>query len=142
MEFDTWKPGTPDYANVDTEVRMRLTTLFFFCNRPTVGALMALGGDLGDAFKAADGTEDASRGCEGDRGTLEAAESSASEADYEPGVCCARSSCIIHPHEYYFKLLQTFSKRNSRPHSSSTTARVQQPSCLIGAGHVWRLWAA
>ena len=30
---------------------MELTTLYFFCNRPTVAAMMALGTDLGDAFK-------------------------------------------------------------------------------------------
>ena len=51
MEFETWKPGSPDYAQVDAELRMRLTMLFFFCNRPTLGALMGLGGDLSAAFK-------------------------------------------------------------------------------------------
>ena len=83
MEFESWKPGSAQYANLDSEMRMRLTTLFFFCNRPTVGALMALGGDLGDAFKA-DGAPGSSAG---DERALEAtAESFASEADYEPGV--------------------------------------------------------
>ena len=50
MEFETWQQGSPDYANVDAELRMRLTTLYFFSNRPTMGALMAIGGDLGQAF--------------------------------------------------------------------------------------------
>ena len=50
MEFETWQQGSPDYANVDAELRMRLTTLYFFSNRPTIGALMAIGGDLAHAF--------------------------------------------------------------------------------------------
>ena len=50
MEFETWQQGSPDYANVDAELRMRLTTLYFFSNRPTIGALMAIGSDLGHAF--------------------------------------------------------------------------------------------
>jgi len=31
-------------------MRMRLKTLYFAANRPTVGALIALGGDVGAAF--------------------------------------------------------------------------------------------
>lgn len=51
IEFATWKPSSDQYANVDTEVKLKLSTLCFFCNRPTLGALMGLGTDLGNAFK-------------------------------------------------------------------------------------------
>ena len=33
-------------------MRMRLKTLYFFANRPTIGALIALGGDFGAAFSS------------------------------------------------------------------------------------------
>ena len=51
VDFQTWKPGSAHYDNVDAAMDMQLTTLYFFCNRPTVAALMGLGTDLGDAFK-------------------------------------------------------------------------------------------
>lgn len=55
LEFEKWQPDAPSYASVDTELRMRLTTLFFYCNRPTLGALMGLGGDLSAAAAAPPG---------------------------------------------------------------------------------------
>ena len=51
LDFQTWKPGSATYANVDAELSVRITALYFFGNRPTIGALMGIGGDLGDAFK-------------------------------------------------------------------------------------------
>ena len=51
MEFETWKPESEKYADVDAELRVRLTTLHFFGNRPTIGALMGIGKDLSLAFK-------------------------------------------------------------------------------------------
>ncbi|KAK9819963.1 hypothetical protein WJX72_004515 [[Myrmecia] bisecta] len=54
LDFETWKPTSPLYASIDSQLHMRLTTLFFFCNRPTIGALMAVGVDLGKAFKGDD----------------------------------------------------------------------------------------
>ena len=39
-------------AGVDAEMRMRLKTLYFFANRPTIGALIALGSDMGAALKS------------------------------------------------------------------------------------------
>lgn len=59
MHFETWQPESRDYADVDAELRMQLTTLYFFCNRPTLGALMGIGGDLSDAFK---GPQSAAKG--------------------------------------------------------------------------------
>ena len=96
MDFESWKPGSPDYADVDSELRMRLTTLFFFCNRPTVGALMALGSDLGDAFKAGNDPQGTNGDDESspDGRALHEAESSASEMDYEPGEYCHTCKCI------------------------------------------------
>jgi len=51
LDFQSWKPGSLQYANVDAELTVRITALHFFGNRPTIGALMGIGGDLGDAFK-------------------------------------------------------------------------------------------
>lgn len=84
MDFDSWKPDGPEYRNVDSQLHMRLTTLYFFCNRPTLGALMAFGTDLGDAFKTGSSGQQEGNNTEEDS-SLQAAESSASEADYEPG---------------------------------------------------------
>ena len=65
LEFETWKPEAEAYANVDAELRVRLTTLHFFGNRPTIGALMGIGKDLSLAFKhPQDGTQAASSGKE------------------------------------------------------------------------------
>lgn len=50
--LETWSPGHPGYTGVDSELRMTLTTLYFFCNRPTIGALIGVGIDTGAAFTA------------------------------------------------------------------------------------------
>lgn len=50
LDFDSWAQGSSGYAGVDSEMRMRLKTLYFAANRPTIGALIALGGDVGAAF--------------------------------------------------------------------------------------------
>jgi hypothetical protein len=52
LDFDTWAPGSAGYAGVDAEMRMRLKTLYFFANRPTIGALIALGSDMAAAVKS------------------------------------------------------------------------------------------
>lgn len=51
LDFETWARGSVEYAGVDSELRMRLTTLFFFLNRPTVAALMAVGSAMAAAVK-------------------------------------------------------------------------------------------
>ena len=75
MEFETWQQGSPMYANVDAELRMRLTTLYFFGNRPTIGALMGIGGDLSAAFSS--GKTPAG----GEPANLDPARSSSEDAD-------------------------------------------------------------
>lgn len=50
LNFQTWRPDSPEYAGIDSELRMKLTTFYFFCNRPTIGALICVGTDLGDVF--------------------------------------------------------------------------------------------
>eukprot|EP00884_Botryococcus_braunii_P010315 jgi/Botrbrau1/19285/Bobra.0073s0028.1 len=50
LVLETWAPGHPQYTGVDSELRMTLTTLYFFCNRPTIGALIGVGIDTGAAF--------------------------------------------------------------------------------------------
>lgn len=62
LEFETWKPEADTYANVDAELRVKLTTLHFFGNRPTIGALMGIGKDLSLAFKAPGGSAQAGTG--------------------------------------------------------------------------------
>ena len=52
VEFESWKPESPEYKGLDAHLQTRLTSLLFFCNRPTVAALMCLGTDLGEAVKA------------------------------------------------------------------------------------------
>lgn len=52
LEFDTWAQTSSGYAGVDSEMRMRLKTLYFYANRPTIGALMGIGGDLAAAFRS------------------------------------------------------------------------------------------
>ena len=86
LEFETWKPESASYANVDAELRVRLTTLHFFGNRPTIGALMGLGKDLSLAFKkpnaAPKTVSDGQEGLEGrgEDGTEEETEPSSDEA--------------------------------------------------------------
>lgn len=55
VDFNTWKVGDPRYVGVDTELTMALTTFWFFCNRPTVAALMGLGTDMAAAARGPDG---------------------------------------------------------------------------------------
>ena len=52
LEFESWKPDSSEYLGLDAQLQTRLTSLHFFCNRPTVAALMCLGTDLTDALKA------------------------------------------------------------------------------------------
>ena len=55
VDFSTWKVGDPRYVGVDTELTMALTTFWFFCNRPTVAALMGLGTDMAAAARGSVG---------------------------------------------------------------------------------------
>jgi hypothetical protein len=49
LDFQTWKPDSVDYKGTDAEMSMKLTSFLFFCNRPTVGALIGLGADMAAA---------------------------------------------------------------------------------------------
>ena len=49
LDFNIWRPTSPLYRGTDTELTMKLTTFWFFCNRPTVGSLIGLGTDLAAA---------------------------------------------------------------------------------------------
>ncbi len=53
LDFNMWRPTSPLYRGTDTELTMKLTTFWFFCNRPTVGALIGLGSDLAAATAVA-----------------------------------------------------------------------------------------
>lgn len=45
--FAKYNPTSSNYTGLDVEVVLRLSTLVFYCNRPTVAALMVFGTDLG-----------------------------------------------------------------------------------------------
>ena len=46
MQYNKWAPQSPEYHDVNAQVHVKLKTLSFFCNRPTLGALMAIGDDV------------------------------------------------------------------------------------------------
>lgn len=73
LDFQTWKTDSVDYKGVDADMSMKLTSFWFFCNRPTVGALIGLGTDMA---AATDTSEKAG-----------AAASQASDADAEKVGC-------------------------------------------------------
>lgn len=52
LQYVKRTPKSPDYQDVDAEVHVKLKTLSFFGNRPTVGALMAIGDDISAASAA------------------------------------------------------------------------------------------
>lgn len=45
--FSQYNPTSTNYTGLDVDVVLRLSTLVFYCNRPTVAALMVFGTDLG-----------------------------------------------------------------------------------------------
>jgi vacuolar protein sorting-associated protein 13A/C len=44
--FAQYSPSSSSYSGLDVEVALKLSTLVFYCNRPTVAALMVFGTDL------------------------------------------------------------------------------------------------
>ena len=54
VDMHVWRPEDPRYAGTDTELTMKLTSFWFFCNRPTVAALMRLGTDMAAASRNPD----------------------------------------------------------------------------------------
>ena len=52
LQYAKRTPKSPDYRDVDAEVHIKLKTLSFFGNRPTLGALMAIGDDISAASTA------------------------------------------------------------------------------------------
>ncbi|KAK9139107.1 hypothetical protein Scep_008788 [Stephania cephalantha] len=46
LTFSTKNPGSPSYDGIDTQMRLRMSKLDFFCNRPTLVALIQFGLDL------------------------------------------------------------------------------------------------
>lgn len=47
LRFAQYSPNSNNYTGLDVEVLLKLSTLVFYCNRPTVAALMVFGTDLG-----------------------------------------------------------------------------------------------
>lgn len=52
LQYAKRTPKSPEYRDVDAEVHVKLKTLSFFGNRPTLGALMAIGDDISAAGAA------------------------------------------------------------------------------------------
>ncbi|KAI8561923.1 hypothetical protein RHMOL_Rhmol04G0379800 [Rhododendron molle] len=49
VTFSTRNPSSPDYDGIDTQMSIRMSKLDFFCNRPTLVALIGFGLDLSSA---------------------------------------------------------------------------------------------
>ncbi|KAG9136747.1 hypothetical protein Leryth_004514 [Lithospermum erythrorhizon] len=54
--FLTRDPNSPDYDGIDTQMCIRMSKLEFFCNRPTLVALINLGFDLNAAYSGTGGS--------------------------------------------------------------------------------------
>jgi len=52
------RPDSKEYEGVDTALDATLNKLYFYCNRPTVAALITMGLDVGAVASAAFGTDD------------------------------------------------------------------------------------
>ncbi|CAL1397515.1 unnamed protein product [Linum trigynum] len=50
--FSTRNSASPDYEGIDTQMSIRMSKLEFFCNRPTLVALIGFGIDLGNVGSA------------------------------------------------------------------------------------------
>ncbi|KAK4265962.1 hypothetical protein QN277_026944 [Acacia crassicarpa] len=46
VTFSTRSSGSPDYDGIDTQMNVRMSKLEFFCNRPTIVALISFGLDM------------------------------------------------------------------------------------------------
>ncbi|KAL0291932.1 UNVERIFIED_CONTAM: hypothetical protein Scaly_2614300 [Sesamum calycinum] len=51
-------PGSPDYDGIDTQMSIQMSKLEFYCNRPTLVALINFGFDLSSADRGAIGTNE------------------------------------------------------------------------------------
>lgn len=80
--FALRRPGFPEYQGTDSTLDIKLNRLYFFCNRPTVAALISMGMDLGVAMSKGFGQSQDSQGSEETSADkLGQAESIASAAD-------------------------------------------------------------
>lgn len=59
VNFLTRSPGSPQYDGIDTQICIRMSALEFFCNRPTLVALIGFGFNLSLAGSAVSKTSDA-----------------------------------------------------------------------------------
>ncbi|XP_047337153.1 uncharacterized protein LOC124940662 [Impatiens glandulifera] len=53
VTFSTRNPNSPDYDGMDTKMNIRMSKLEFFCNRPTLVALIGFGFDISSGNKGA-----------------------------------------------------------------------------------------
>ncbi|KAL0308079.1 UNVERIFIED_CONTAM: hypothetical protein Sangu_2997600 [Sesamum angustifolium] len=58
VTFLTRNPGSPDYDGIDTQMSIQMSKLEFYCNRPTLVALINFGFDLSSADRGASGTNE------------------------------------------------------------------------------------
>ena len=52
LQYAKWTPKSPEYQNIDAQVHVKLKTLSFFGNRPTLGGLMTISDDISTASTA------------------------------------------------------------------------------------------
>ncbi|KAJ7955294.1 calcium-dependent lipid-binding family protein [Quillaja saponaria] len=57
VTFSTRSSGSPDYDGIDTQMSIRMSKLEFFCNRPTLVALIGFGLDLSSVNYAVGSTD-------------------------------------------------------------------------------------
>ncbi|XP_061360270.1 uncharacterized protein LOC133304277 isoform X2 [Gastrolobium bilobum] len=57
VSFSTRSSGSPDYDGIDTQMCVRMSKLEFFCNRPTIVALISFGLDISSGNKVTNHTD-------------------------------------------------------------------------------------
>jgi hypothetical protein len=78
------RPGTKEYQGVDTALDVALNRLYFYCNRPTIAALITMGLDVGAVASAVFGTSSDSSN-DGSDGLGDAPGSGGDNATQSPG---------------------------------------------------------
>ncbi|XP_019418850.1 PREDICTED: uncharacterized protein LOC109329610 isoform X2 [Lupinus angustifolius] len=65
VSFSTRSSGSPDYDGIDTQMSIRMSKLEFFCNRPTIVALISFGLDISSGNNVTSHTDIAATSLEG-----------------------------------------------------------------------------
>ncbi|KAE9602547.1 putative vacuolar protein sorting-associated protein [Lupinus albus] len=74
VSFSTRSSGSPDYDGIDTQMSVSMSKLEFFCNRPTIVALISFGLDLSSGNNVTSHTDTPATSTEGPLATKEKAD--------------------------------------------------------------------